>query len=54
MEFAGGDATDADVRSFLVSLFFAPFDADFGGEAGDVFVIFKIGPKFYLGARFLM
>ena len=54
VEFAGRDATDADVGSFSVTFFLAPFDTDFGGETGNIFVIFKISPKFYLGARFLM
>ena len=53
VEFARWDATDTDVGSFLVFSFFAPFNTDFGGEAGDVFIIFKISPKFNLGTRFL-
>ena len=54
VEFAGGDTTDADVGGFLGALFLAPFDTTFGGETSDVFVIFKISPKFYLGTGFLM
>ena len=44
--------TDSDVGGFFTSGTFAPGNADFGSEFSDVFVIFKIGPKFYLGAGF--
>ncbi len=52
MEFAGGQATDANVGGFTTTGFFAPGDTDFGGEFGDIFVIFGVGPKFDLGAGF--
>ena len=54
VEFAGWDATDADVGSPFTAGFLAPFDADFGSEACDVFIVFKISPKFNLGAGFLV
>lgn len=52
VEFAGGQTTDADIGGFAATNFLAPSDTDFGGEFGDVFVIFGVGPKFDLGAGF--
>ena len=52
VEFAGGEFADADVGGFFAASFFAPGDTDFGGEFGDVFVIFRISPKLDLGTRF--
>ena len=51
MEFARGDAADADVGGILVFFLLTPFKTTFGSETGDVFVILKISPKFYLGTR---
>lgn len=53
VELACWQATNPNVSGFFATSFFAPRDTEFGGEPGDVFVIFKIGPKFYFGARFL-
>ena len=52
MEFAGGDATDADVSGFTLTRGFAPGNTQLGSELGNVFVIFKIRPKFNFGAGF--
>lgn len=52
MEFAGWQTTYANVGGFATASFFAPSDANFSGEFGDVFVIFGVGPKFDLGAGF--
>ena len=53
VELASGDAAYSDIGSLFMAGFFAPFDANLGGEARDVFVIFKVSPKFDLGTRFL-
>ncbi len=52
VEFAGREFADADVSGFFAASFFAPGYTDFGGELGDVFVIFGVGPKLNLGTRF--
>lgn len=52
MEFTGGQTANANVGGFATTDFFAPSDTDFGGEFGDVFVIFGVGPKFDLGTGF--
>ena len=50
VEFAGWELADADVGGFAATSFFAPGDADLGGQFSDVFVIFGIGPKFNLSS----
>ena len=52
MEFAGGKLTDADISGFFAASFFAPGYTDFGGEFGDIFVIFGVSPKLNLSTRF--
>ena len=52
MEFTGGNFAHADVSGFFATSFLAPSYADLGGKLSDVFVIFGISPKFYLGSRF--
>ena len=51
MKFAGGNTANTNIGGFMraFALLFAPCEADFGGEFGDVFVVFKICPKFDLG-----
>ena len=51
VEFAGGKLTDADISGFFAASFFAPGYTDFGGEFGDIFVIFGVSPKLNLGTR---
>ena len=53
MEFAGRDFADTDRGAFTTTNgFFAPFDTNFGRKFRYVFVVFTVGPKFNLGARF--
>lgn len=52
VEFTGGYSANTNVWSFFVTHFLAPFNADFGREFSDIFIVFKIGPKFNLGTRF--
>ena len=51
MEFAGGNPAHSDISGFTTASFLAPGDTYLGSELGDVFVIFEVGPKFYLGTR---
>ena len=53
VELASGDAAYPDIGGLLMAGFFAPFNANLGGKARDVFVILKVSPKFDLGAGFL-
>ena len=53
VELASGDTAYSDIGGLFAASFFAPFDANLGGEARDVFIILKVSPKFYLGAGFL-
>ena len=52
VEFASGKAADADVFRMRAA-FLAPSEANLGGELRDIFIIFEVRPKFYLGARLL-
>lgn len=57
MKLAGGNTANANVgfiifKSMIFFLFPAPSNTDFGGQFSNVFIIFKISPKFSLNARF--
>lgn len=55
MEFAGRNTPHSDVGGFLTTASFpllAPRKTNLGSEFGDVFVIFEVRPKFYLGTGF--
>ena len=51
VELARRELTDANVGGLFTADLFAPGDTDFGGEASDVFVIFRVSPKLNLGTR---
>ena len=56
MEFPCWNAAHANVWALAAVfgfVFFAPRNTDFGGEFGDVFIIFEISPKFYTCTGFL-
>ena len=54
VELAGGDFADTNIGRLSAASLFAPGDADFSGEFGDVFVVFAISPKLYRGTGFLV
>ena len=51
MELTSWNTADPDIGSAFVRGFLAPFDTNLGGKTSDILIVFKISPKFYLGAR---
>ena len=53
MKFAGWDAAHPNIARLALAGLFAPRHANLSGKLGDIFVVLKIGPKFYLRTRLL-
>lgn len=57
MKFSCRNAAHANVWALAAMfgfVFFAPRNTNLGGELGDIFIIFKISPKFHASARLLV
>ena len=57
VEFTCQNTTNTNIRATAAMRRFVlitPRNADLGGKLGDVFVIFKIGPKLNFGTGFLL
>ena len=54
MEFASRNAPDANVSGFTLPRGFTPSNTQLGGELGNVFVVFKIRPKFNFSTGFFV
>ena len=51
MKLASWNSADADVSGLLRASCLAPGNTNFSSKLGDIFMLFKISPKFDLGAR---
>ena len=54
VKFTGRETTNANETSLLLFMGFRPRNTELGSEFGDIFIVFKISPKFDFGTRFLL